>query len=122
MSVYNSRGNLNMLSGDTSGRGIYSVTGYIRVTIVDGTAWTGLYASDGSWNIVLVSSSATPQGLYHACGAYRVVSSSSDYGVYAPNGAYYADSSGLTPNGALVERDGDYILERDGDYIIALGH
>lgn len=118
MAYYNSRGNINLISGDV-GSGLHSTSGAIRVTIVDGNTLTGLFASDGSWNIVLVSSSDTPQGLYHTCGAYRIVSASSELGVYAPNGAWYGDSSGLIPDGALAERDEDLILLRNENYILS---
>ena len=52
-----------------------------------------MYAVDGSINCVVVQSSATPQGLYHACGAMRVVEATSEYGVYAPNGAFYVSGA-----------------------------
>lgn len=89
MAIYNSRGNITVTSTDSSGRGIISSDGKIRVTVVSGSTLTGLYAADGSYNVVVVSSSATPVGLYHTCGAIRVVETASGLGVYAPNGAWY---------------------------------
>lgn len=105
MSFYNSRGNINVVVGDT-GKGLFSASGKIRVTAVSGTARTGLYAADGSINIVVVTASATPLGVYHSCGAWRVVETTSAHGQYAPNGALYVsgvDASvsllGAEPNG-----------------------
>lgn len=91
MALYNARGNFNVTTD--SGYGLYSADGELRITIVPGTSFTGLYAVDGSINCVVVQSSATPQGLYHACGAMRVVEATSEYGVYAPNGAFYVSGA-----------------------------
>lgn len=65
--------------------GLYDTNNAVRTTTVSGTSPTGLYAADGSINIVLNDVSHT--GLYHPCGALRVNSST---GVgYDPSGAYY---------------------------------
>lgn len=69
--------------------GIYNSDGSIAVTIVDGTEWTGLYAADGSVNIV--EDDATYIGLYHPCGALRV-NSSTGYTVVDSSGAYYSNT------------------------------
>lgn len=48
--------------------GLYDAQGRIRLTVVPGTARTGIYAADGSWNIVLAS---PYYGIYHPCGAFN---------------------------------------------------
>lgn len=65
--------------------GVYDDHG-IRYTTVPGTSWTGLYASDGSINVVL--DDTTHFGLYHSCGALRA-SSTLGNTIYDPTGAYY---------------------------------
>jgi hypothetical protein len=52
--------------------GTRAADGSNNVTVVDGSAYTGLNAADGSLNVVQVNGSAYT-GLYHACGAYNVV-------------------------------------------------
>ena len=47
---------------------LYAVDGSIHVTVVDGTTITGLYAADGSWNVVQDDAS----GAMHPCGALNV--------------------------------------------------
>lgn len=67
---------------------LYDNNGYRRVTIVDGTSYTGLYASDGSYNGVLTSGDYT--GIYHPCGAYNVTETEEDViSTIAPNGSLY---------------------------------
>ena len=94
MGLYDPSGALNAAVNDTTGVGRYSASGALRITIVTGNSYVGLYASDGSMNVVLDS---VGQGLYHPSGAIRGVSALSTYtGVYAPNGGIYL--SGLTPS------------------------
>lgn len=50
---------------------IYNTDGNIKLTSVDGNTLTGLYASDGSINVVIGDGSAV--GAYHACGAFNAV-------------------------------------------------
>lgn len=69
--------------------GIYNSDGSIATTTVDGTAWTGLYAEDGSVNVVL--DDTTYQGLYHPCGALRVNSADGNT-VVDSSGAYYQNT------------------------------
>lgn len=60
-----------------------------RCTVVDGLTPTGLYAADGSYNVV-VSNPAEVTGIYHPCGGYWVTSSADPtFPVYAPNGSLY---------------------------------
>lgn len=68
--------------------GVYNPDRTIHTTTVPGTSWTGLYATDGSINIVLDSAG---NGVYHKCGALRVSSSTSTYLIYDPSGAYYSN-------------------------------
>lgn len=68
--------------------GVYNPDRTIHTTTVPGTSWTGLYATDGSVNIVLDS---TGFGPYHKCGALRVSSSTSTNLIYDPSGAYYSN-------------------------------
>lgn len=71
--IYDADGNLRVLIDDTGGEGIYSDTGAIRVT--DATASTdpiGKYASDGSWNIAEVDG-LTRTGLYADNGSINIV-------------------------------------------------
>jgi len=56
-------------------------------TSVSGSSLTGLYAADGSYNIVL-NTSNTWMGLYHPCGAYNaVLVTDPSSGYYAANGS-----------------------------------
>lgn len=53
--------------------GLYNDQGQRKVTVVDGTAYTGVYAADGSYNGFLVDELNTDYvGLYHDCGAFNV--------------------------------------------------
>jgi len=85
---------------------IYAADGSINVTLVDGSVYTGLYAADGTWNVI----EAVGFGLYHPCGAYRVttVDGSTFTGIQAADGSWNvtnADSDGETgfqhPCGAI---------------------
>lgn len=50
--------------------GVYAPDGKLNVTILeDEDTWTGLYAKNGSVNVV----EGTRQGVYSKCGAYNVV-------------------------------------------------
>lgn len=91
---YNSRGNLQVISNDTSSKGVLTYDGYLRVTSVTGNSWTGLYAPDGSFNVVIVGKNDANTGLYHPCGAMRAVAATSEVGMTAPSGAFYME--GLT--------------------------
>lgn len=88
--------------------GLYSPQGHVRVTVVDGTAVTGLWAPDGSMNVYNATDETGVVGLWHPCGAVNMVSTdgTSVVGRYAPNGGINAvnDSSykGQNhPSGAL---------------------
>ena len=60
-----------------------------RATIVSGTSFTGLYAADGSFNVV-ESNGIGFKGIYHPCGAYWVtVSPLDNHPFYAEDGSVY---------------------------------
>lgn len=109
--IYNSRGNVYVTT--ESGTGLYSAGGKFRITITTGSSWTGLYAPDGSFYAVIVLSSDTPYGLYHASGALRVVESSTQTGMYAPNGALYVEGASWAAAILLPYGDGLSIASRD---------
>lgn len=67
---------------------LYSADGTINTTVVDGSTFTGLYAADGSINVVL--DDTTYKGVYHPCGAFRV-NSGTGSSVYDASGAYYSN-------------------------------
>lgn len=110
MSFYNERGNIRVTVDDTSfTQGVYATDGSIRITVVDGTSFTGAYAPDGSWYVVQVTDSETPVTIYHPCGAIRGVPAVSEYGLMAPNGAFYME--GLdTANKRLSAATGTYLV------------
>lgn len=66
--------------------GIYDESGKIQVNVVDGTTRTGIYAADGSINIVVDDEDNT--GVTHPCGALRA-NSGTGTETYDPSGAMY---------------------------------
>lgn len=65
--------------------GIYDSNRQVRLNVVDGSTRTGLYSTDGAWNIVLTSSTTK---LYssHPCGAlYATITTDPYAGYYASN-------------------------------------
>lgn len=71
--------------------GMYTAGGKIATTTVTGAATTGLYAADGSINIVL--DDAVNTGAVHPCGALRVNST--------PGTSYYDSTGAATTNHLL---------------------
>lgn len=59
-----------------------------RATIVDGNTRVGLYAPDGSFNVVEADGSEHV-GVYHPCGAYWVTPTTVPHPAYAPDGSMY---------------------------------
>lgn len=52
---------------------LYAADGSFNVTVVDGSSYVGLFAVDGSINVIASPDPATTYvGLYHPCGAYWV--------------------------------------------------
>lgn len=64
----------------------YNASGNIKTTVVNGSVYTGLYAPDGSWNIVL-NTSSNYVGLHHPCGAYNAVVVTDKTATLHPNGS-----------------------------------
>lgn len=82
---------------------LYSAGNLIQITDVTGSAFTGRYAADGSWNGVnKTSATSTYCGLINPCGAinYVIDNGSTPHGKYHPNGALYVTDNG-TLNGGL---------------------
>lgn len=71
--------------------GLYTTSGKINTTTVNGLTLTGLYASDGGINVVI--DDAVNKGVYHPCGAIRINS--------VPNANYY-DSTGAVYTNKLM--------------------
>lgn len=107
------------------------------VTIVDGTTKTGLFAPDGSMNVVEATGSII--GLYHPCGAIQVtpVDGNSFVGFFAIDGSMNvlegsSRSSGATcievvsgsfggapaSNRFLLEDGSSFLLLESGDYLL----
>lgn len=77
------------------------VSGTFEVTVVDGSTYTGLYAADGSLNVIKYN--GTYKGMYHPCGALLVtpVDGSAFVGFYAPDGSMNVIESTSRACGAL---------------------
>lgn len=71
--------------------GMYTAGGKINTTTVVGDVTTGIYAADGSINIVL--DDAVNKGAIHPCGALRVNST--------PGETYYDSTGAATTNHLL---------------------
>jgi hypothetical protein len=70
---YNVNGNGNIFITTAAGSGIFDSRGHVRVTIVDGSSYTGIYASDGSINAIVVDvDDLDPDQLFHETGALRI--------------------------------------------------
>lgn len=60
-----------------------------RATVVDGLTRVGLYAPDGSFNVVEAPGGSFV-GIYHPCGAYWVTSTTDEnHPFYADDGSIY---------------------------------
>lgn len=77
---------------------LYDADGKIRTTTVDGLTRVGVYAADGSINVVLDDVSTT--GLYHPSGAIRM-NTTPGTSTYDPTGAYYINHFMGNANGAV---------------------
>ena len=67
---------------------LFNADGKVNVTQVDGSTYTGVYAADGSYNVVV--DDVSNFGVMHPCGAYRI-NSSDGTTYYDPTGAIYAN-------------------------------
>lgn len=81
---------------------VYSTANKINITEVDGTAFKGRYAADGSWNGVNKTGVTSYVGLINPCGAinYSIVNTSTPTTLYAANGSMNVSDQGIL-NGAL---------------------
>lgn len=81
---------------------LYAADGSFRVTVVDGSTYTGLYAADDSYNVVVVVDTGFT-GPQNACGAYNVVlNNTGDINAYAACGAYNVQLTPYTAGGMPV--------------------
>ena len=113
MPIYSSTGAFNVAVNDTTGKGRYSASGALRVNIVTGSSYVGIYAADGALNVVDVSgvSINTYGGLYHPSGAIRGRTAPATFsGIQAPDGSYYFN--GLVSALAISDRFNANILDR----------
>lgn len=70
---YNVNGNGNLFISNAVGSGLFDSRGHLRVTIVDGSSYTGIYAADGSVNALIVDVDAVePDQLFDSTGALRI--------------------------------------------------
>lgn len=72
----------------------YAADGSMNLTVVDGTTYTGVTASDGSTNVIKSDGFSTYVGAHHPCGALWV-------SLYPGSGI----SPARAPDGSLVVND-----------------
>jgi hypothetical protein len=81
--------------------------GSVAVTVVDGTTRVGLFAADGSINVVLSDGVTLNKNVYHPCGALNVtLAPTAGVGAYAPDGTLYVsedNTGGIFVSGADIE-------------------
>jgi hypothetical protein len=84
---YNTNGSGNLFVTTAAGSGIFDSRGHLRITIVDGTTYTGIYAADGSVNALVVDvDDVDPDQLFHETGALRISQATVDTpGLINPN-------------------------------------
>lgn len=119
--------------------GFYADDGSWNLTVVDGSTYVGVYAADGSINVVDQTSSSDYVGMINPCGAYNVtLDSGTDYvGRVNPNGSLNVNtttrangsqlvtvvsgtlgSGGPSHGTSLLLQDGSYLLLQSGDTIL----
>lgn len=82
--------------------GVYASDGSMDITVVSGSTRTGIYAPDGSIYVV-VATGLTYVGAYHPCGAWWVtVAPSGVHGIRAPDGSLYVSTTPFTNGGQRV--------------------
>lgn len=65
---------------------LYDTNRQIRMTVVDGSVYTGLYAVDGSYNIVTNDGTGAARAANHPCGAFNATITVDPYaGYYSTN-------------------------------------
>lgn len=83
--------------------GIYAADGSLKISVVDGSTWTGLYAANGDSINAVVAPSSGFVGAYHPSGAiYVTVGDGTALGYRAPNGALYVSETPYTAGGTRV--------------------
>lgn len=88
----NINGNGNVMVTTDAGTGLFNGYGHLRINLVDGTQYTGIFTSDGAVNALLIDTNdEEPDQLFHSSGALRIVEAAPDeVGTYNPrNGAMY---------------------------------
>lgn len=76
--------------------------GSLNVSVVSGSAYTGVMAADGSFNVVIATGSVYV-GAYHPCGAWWVtVAPSGVHSLRAPDGSLYVSETPFTNGGQKV--------------------
>lgn len=104
----------------------YNADGQLIFKPVAGTSLTGLYAVDGSYNVVLTTENTTWKGLTHPCGAYwgTIVV---DYGsYYAIDGTVNIISNGdgtYSPafpmgNASIPSSNFTFLIDSDGALLV----
>lgn len=87
----NERNNLRITTR-TAGSGLLSPEGFVRINIVAGTSYTGLFSSTGALNVILSDPDTNNSQMFHPYGPLRVTeATSSDYGMVADDGSVYAE-------------------------------
>ena len=87
----NERNNLRITTR-TAGSGLLSPEGFVRVNIVAGTSYTGMFSSTGALNVILSDPDTTNSQMFHPYGPLRVTeATSSNYGMVADDGSVYAE-------------------------------
>ncbi len=99
--------------------GLYDSNRQIRLTVVDGSIRTGLFAVDGSWNIVLNAGTGAKLGAYHVCGALNATVTTDPFaGYYSANNSMNvilnASGTGYTPVDAGGNRQPTYFFSATG--------
>lgn len=79
---------------------LYDANQQIKLTVVNGLTRTGVYAVDGSYNVVTNDGTGAKLPVYHACGAYNAtITTNAAAGYYSPNNSMniIANATGYTP-------------------------
>lgn len=89
-----------------AGSGLFDASGNMRITLVDGSTVTGLYAPDGSMNVVQTTAQKpNVGGVYHPCGAMYGSPLDGRGGIQAANGSFYMDALWTPYTGSAVHLD-----------------
>lgn len=72
----------------------YNASGKLKLTAVVGNVITGLYAADGSYNVVQTAENTTIKGNYHPCGALWVTTTAGPTNSNSKDGTKHCISDG----------------------------